>query len=99
MWLILLAACGGPAADFRDARAAAICGWHARCDTLAVAGFETRDACEEAYLDAADALRRDGQADCPGFDDAAAAACLAVWEEAACGEILDLSACDGVCDG
>ena len=97
--LLLLAGCGSDAKTFAYDRAAAVCQWHERCDTLKVAGFDDEAGCEDALRTAADELASAGELNCPQLDSAAAAACLAVWDDAVCGETLDLSPCDGVCPG
>lgn len=86
-------------AAFLDARAEAMCARHARCDTLEVAGFADERACVDALLGAAERARGAGQDDCPGYDAAAADACLATWADTPCEEVPDLRVCDAVCQG
>ena len=95
-WLILLAGCRSvEVSAFLDARAAAICDRHERCDTLADAGFADAAACESA-LDSADrALGSRGQLACPEFDASAADAGLAAWD-VDCATPPDLSVCEAV---
>lgn len=93
----LLACAGEDPLPFAYARAEAICAWHARCDTLAAAGFAGEDACREALETAADQMDRQGELGCAAWDAEAADACLAVWEEAACDVPLDLTPCAAVC--
>lgn len=96
---VALPGCRGPAADFMDARAEAICARHARCETLEVAGFDDEAACVEDLLAAADRARDAGQDDCPGYDDAAADGCVDELERAPCDDAPDLRVCDAVCQG
>ena len=97
MILALLFACVSDGKEFALDRAAAICAWHERCDTLRTAGFEDEASCVAALEDAVAAQAQSGDLACADYDEAAAAACLAVWADAGCATPLDLSACDGVC--
>lgn len=98
MWLILALGCRSPELEgFLDQRAAAVCGRHVRCGTLGAAGYADEDECLTTLAAADGALGDAGALDCPGFDDDAAAACIAAWD-VGCAEVPDLSVCDAVCE-
>lgn len=92
--IILLLGCAAVDPDFAGDRANAICAWHARCDGLEIAGFDTEDACRAALREAADTL---DPSTCAHWDEAAAAACLEAYATTACDVPPDLSACLAVC--
>ncbi len=97
MWLTLLLGCTSPEVSaFLDDRDAALCGRHARCETLADAGYESEDDCLAALSVSRGALADEGALACDSFDEAAVPACLAAWD-APCDEPPDLAPCDAVC--
>lgn len=89
----LLPGCTSEAEEFAHRRADAICAWHARCDTLEMAGFTSPEACATALYEAAD----NTSGACEDYDAGAADACVAAWTDADCDAQVDLSACEGVC--
>lgn len=95
--LCALSACSSDGKDFAYERAAAICAWHERCDTLKAAGFDDATSCEDELKAAADQLASQGELNCSSVDADAAAACLAVWADTSCEEDLNLSVCETVC--
>lgn len=100
MWLILAwVACASDVRAFAEERAVAICAWHARCETLAEAGFADEATCVAELQHAAAVADRASELGCPSFDPEAADTCLAVWAEASCDTPVDVSVCDEVCGG
>lgn len=99
MWVaLLLLGCRPPEVEaFLDDRAAAICARHARCETLAAAGYADEETCLTTIAQADGALADAGTLGCDGFDAAAAEACLAAWD-VDCAEVPDLSVCEKVCE-
>ena len=103
MWrsLFFLSLAGCTAAEvraFAQERAEAVCAWHTRCETLDDAGFTDEAECNSRLSDSVDALDRNGELGCDGFDPTAADACVAVWRDAACDTVPDVSVCDTVCE-
>ncbi len=97
---VLAAAClPAEVHDFVEARTSALCARHVRCGTLADNAWSDADACEAALGETAASRALNGADECRGFDVAAADACLAAIDEAACDAPPDLSSCEAVCDG
>lgn len=93
--LFLLVGCAGRA--FADRHADAVCAWRARCETLEVAGFESEEACRSASRESVAEQDARGELGCDAYDETAATKCLAAYEEAKCGEEVDVGECAGVC--
>jgi len=92
--IALLLGCSQVDPEFAGERANALCAWHARCDTLEIAGWTSEDACR-ADLRAAAELLDPGT--CERWSPTAAEACLAAYAEATCDTPPDLEPCLAVC--
>lgn len=97
MWLVALLGCLAPEVSaFLDDRAAAICARHARCDTLADAGYADEADCVATIATSDGAAHDEGALACDPFHEDAVPACLAAWDTP-CDVPPDLTPCDEVC--
>lgn len=96
MWLIALLGCGSAVDGFLVDRDLAICGRHARCESLEAAGYTDEAECLDTLAASTEAAHGENTLGCGTFDAAAADACLAAYD-AACDVVPDLTECDAVC--
>ena len=95
--MLALVGCGA-GLEFAESQAEAACAWHARCETLELAGFADEAECLERLEDAVAKRQEAGELQCDSYDASAADACLAVYAETACDVVPDFTICEDVCD-